>query len=207
MAKAGYFLVAILGLLVVAVQARFFFLPMAEASPDMIHHVAGTPLAFWTHVIAASVALAAGVPQFAARLRNSRPQVHRWTGRIYVMAVMLGAVTGLVLALNAHGGMVTQAGFATLAVLWWAATMLAFYHARGLRIARHRRWMIRSYALAFAAVTLRLQVPVLVTALGTDYTGVLPIIAWSCWVPNLIFAEWLIRRQRQPKGARTTRAA
>ena len=54
--------------------------------------------------------------------------------------------------------------------------------------------MTRSYALAFAAVTLRLQVPILVTTLHTDYTGVVPVIAWSCWLPNLIVAEWLIWR-------------
>jgi uncharacterized membrane protein len=205
MTKAGYFLFSILSILVVAIQARFLFLSIEMASPDMVHHVDDVPLAFWTHVVAAAIALAAGVPQFAQRLRGTRPRTHRWTGRVYVTAVVLGAVSGLVLALNARGGLVTQAGFAMLAVLWCTVTLVALYHVRSLRFGIHRRWMIRSYALTFAAVTLRLQVPLLVNALGTDYTGVLPIIAWSCWVPNLIIAEWLIRRLPQPSVAGLTR--
>jgi hypothetical protein len=110
---------------------------------------------------------------------------------------------------NAQGGIVTQTGFATLAVLWGAATFIALCHAVARRINLHRRWMIRSYALTFAAVTLRLQVPIWVLSLGTDYVGVLPIIAWACWVPNLIFAEWLIRRKsrRPPLAARPLRSA
>ena len=55
--------------------------------------------------------------------------------------------------------------------------------------------MIRSYALTLAAVSLRLQAPVLSLLYATNYTGVSPIVAWSCWLPNILIAEWLIRRQ------------
>ena len=194
--KLGYAVVAVLCVLIAFIQLRFLFLPLAQASPDMLHHAAARPLALWTHVAAASVAMAAGVPQFLPRLRTRWRALHRWTGRIYGVAVMLGAVSGFVLGATALGGPVTQTGFATLAFLWGGVTFIALRHAVARRIDLHRRWMIRSFALTFAAVTLRLQVPIWVLSLGTDYTGVLPIIAWTCWVPNLIIAEWLIRRGR-----------
>ena len=69
--------------------------------------------------------------------------------------------------------------------------------------------MIRSFALTFGAVTLRLQLP-LAGYLGA--TGVIPsdfvwsyqYIAWLAWVPNLIVAELFIatlRKPRRPKVA------
>ena len=57
----------------------------------------------------------------------------------------------------------------------------------------HRRWMIRSYALTAAAITLRLYLPLL-SHLGIPFDMSYPVVAWLCWVPNLLFAEWLCRR-------------
>jgi len=58
-------------------------------------------------------------------------------------------------------------------------------------------------ALTFAAVTLRLYLPVLGGTLGFE-TGY-PIVAWLCWVPNLIVAEWILRRRaRSVAGLQAT---
>jgi hypothetical protein len=53
--------------------------------------------------------------------------------------------------------------------------------------------MIRSYALCLAAVTLRIYIPVGLAA-GIDYSTSYPAIAWLCWVPNLLAAEWIVAR-------------
>ena len=84
--------------------------------------------------------------------------------------------------------------FGLLAVLWLAVTGQAVWLAMQRRIAEHRIWMIRSAALTFAAVTLRLYLPVLVVTMGFDAGYV--AVAWLCWVPNVIVAEWIIRRRR-----------
>ena len=55
--------------------------------------------------------------------------------------------------------------------------------------------MTRSFSLAFAAVTLRVYIPVSQIA-GLDYTDSYRVIAWLCWVPNLLVAELLIRSAR-----------
>ncbi len=57
-----------------------------------------------------------------------------------------------------------------------------------------RVWMIRSYALTFAAVTLRIWLPLSQVA-GLPFAQAYPAIAWFCWVPNLIVVEWLILRR------------
>ena len=54
--------------------------------------------------------------------------------------------------------------------------------------------MVRSFALTFAAVTLRLYLGVS-GASGVPFAVAYPLIAWACWVPNLVVAELWLRRQ------------
>ncbi len=65
--------------------------------------------------------------------------------------------------------------------------------ARALNF-RHaiRRWMIRSYAMILAAVTLRIHLPIL-AAYFQGFEPAYQIVAWSCWVPNLLVAELVVR--------------
>lgn len=178
MRKVGFYCVAALALVIALIQVRFLLLPLGDASSDMQVHATLRPLYFWAHVVASPIALAAGVAQFLPGLRSRRPALHRWTGRLYGVAVLVGGSAGLVVALGANGGPVAQVGFAALAALWLGCTYVALRHAVARRIPQHRRWMTRSYALTLAAVTLRLEIPILTLALSDDYIGVLPIIAW-----------------------------
>ncbi len=69
---------------------------------------------------------------------------------------------------------------------------------------RHQRWMVRSFALCFAAVTLRLYLGAAMAG-GLVYAQAYPVISFLCWVPNLVVAEIGIRvflnRQRPISGA------
>ena len=59
----------------------------------------------------------------------------------------------------------------------------------------HRRWMVRSLAMTFAAVTLRIYMP-LAGVLGFDLMRAYPAIAWLCWVPNAVLVELYLRMGR-----------
>jgi hypothetical protein len=62
----------------------------------------------------------------------------------------------------------------------------------------HPDWMLRSFALAFAAVTLRLYLPI-AAMLGLDMDAAYRAIAWLCWVPNILLVEvWLRARRPRP---------
>lgn len=159
---------------------------------------AASPVPIVTHVAASLVALAAGPWQFNTRLRSRLLNVHRWTGRVYVLAVLAGGTAGLVLSRTAQEGRVTHAGFGLLAIAWLATTLQAYRVIRGGDALRHREWMMRSFALTFAAVTLRLMLP-LELALGVPFAIAYRIVSWACWLPNVLFAEWLIRNGRSPR--------
>ena len=59
--------------------------------------------------------------------------------------------------------------------------------------------MLRSYGLIFAAVTLRIWLPLLIIAHEGQFLPAYRWVAWVSWVPNLLFVEWVIRRGWRPR--------
>ena len=55
--------------------------------------------------------------------------------------------------------------------------------------------MIRSYAMTFAAVTLRLWLILPLFPLQVAFDEAYTTVAWICWVWNIPVAEWLVRRR------------
>jgi uncharacterized membrane protein len=158
--------------------------------PDMKTNFVANPLGVYLHVFAAAVALLFGPFQFSARLRGARTQLHRWMGRAYLgVGVVVGGLSGLYISQFAFGGIVAKLGFAALALCWLYTGFRAFHAIRRRAIEEHRKWMVRNFSLAFAAVMLRLYLPASVLA-GAKFAVAYPIIAWLCWVPNLLIAEW-----------------
>jgi uncharacterized membrane protein len=144
-----------------------------------------------------------GAFQFLKVLRTKAPAVHRWMGRIYIAACLVGGTAGLLIALYSSAGPIAGWGFFTLAVIWLFTTSMAWRSALKRDFASHERWMIRSFALTFAAVTLRLQLP-FIFVLDTGFEPAYRIIAWSAWVPNLIVAEICIAMRRKPRRPKVT---
>jgi len=154
-----------------------------------------------THAFAAAFALALGPLQFVRGLRARRPGVHRWTGRLYLgVGVLVGGLSGLAMAFRAYGGIPGRLGFGALAAAWLFTGLLGLRAIRAGEVGAHRRWMVRNFALTFAAVTLRLWVPLSVVA-GVPFDLAYPVIAWLCWVPNLVLAELFLLRPRASTGA------
>jgi len=67
--------------------------------------------------------------------------------------------------------------------------------ARQKRFTEHRVWMLRSVALTFAAVTLRLMsVPMIIS--GMTLLETYNITAWASWILPLVAIEtWRVRRR------------
>jgi uncharacterized membrane protein len=188
---------ATFSVLIALMSWRFLAQGLGPAFPQMLGHIEATRLAFLVHVAAAPVALALATFQLMPRLRARRPRVHRWSGRVYGLAILVGGVGALVMAPGSNGGLVASIGFGLLGVLWIAFTGIGIARARAGDYAAHRRWMIRSFALTFAAVTLRLWLfPMM--ASGMAYEEAIAYLAWLAWVPNLVVAEAMLRRRVAP---------
>jgi uncharacterized membrane protein len=150
------------------------------------------PLRF--HIAGGMGALLAGPWQFSEGLRNRALEFHRWIGRFYLLSVTLGSIAGFVMATVSMEGLATHVGFGTLAVLWFVTAVQAYRNVLKGEIDLHRRWMIRNFALTLAAVTLRNWLPLMLFALHWPFRASYITVSWVCWVPNLLVAEWMMRR-------------
>ncbi len=164
-------------------------------------------IGLFVHAFSSGIALVIGPFQFLQGLRDRRPTLHRWMGRIYLTAILIGGLSAFVIAPGLISGLVGEIGLMSLAALWLWTGFMAYINIRAGNVDVHRNWMTRNYALTFAGVTLRMWLGLLIATqlpmLETKYAGnfnnlfveVYRVVMWLAWVPNLFVAEWLIQRR------------
>lgn len=148
--------------------------------------------AFYGHIIFGGIALLVGWTQFSRALRRNFLNWHRKLGKVYISAAMISGACGIYLSFYATGGWVTGLGFFLLGLGWIFFTLRAYTAIRARDLSAHEGYMIYSYAACFAAVTLRIWMPLLTVIFG-EFLIAYTLSAWLCWVPNLIFAFFWVR--------------
>lgn len=147
------------------------------------------------HIAGSAVALVIGPFTLSTKFREKNINRHQRIGKIYMIGILLGGVSGLYLAFYATGGLVGKLGFSFLSILWLTSTYQALARVKDKKIHDHQKWMIRNYSLTFAAVTLRIWLPLFTLLFGLErFELSYAIISWVAWVPNLLIAELLIQR-------------
>jgi len=108
------------------------------------------------HILPAMLFMVLGPLQFVRGLRAKYPQVHRWSGRIFLTASAVVGVTGLTMAFGKTiGGLDEKAAIALFGTFFLIALAKALWHALRQEFAQHREWMIRGYAIGLAVATIR----------------------------------------------------
>ena len=202
--KVGWSVMTFLAALVFLMAGRYLTLnPDTYFSEQKAVYLAHTT-ALLMHIVGAMLAVILGPFQFLPRSRSRRfLNVHRWLGRTYLISVLVGGLGGLYMARLSYGGLPTHLGFAALGILWLFSGWKAYRHIRRKEVEPHREWMMRNYALTFAGVMLRLWMPIF-GAVGIEFLLGYIVVAWLCWIPNLLVVEWMIRRRRVGRQRATT---
>lgn len=161
-------------------------------------------LGIGVHFAGGGIILVLGCIQLIERVRIKFPALHRWLGRIYVLASVLTALGGLVFIFvkGAIGGTVMDIGFAGYGLLMALAAVETIRHARAGRMEQHRAWAIRLFALALGSWLYRMDYGFWL--LFTDglwhnntFTGGFDyFMDFFFYLPNLLVAEIFIRRQQ-----------
>ncbi len=155
---------------------------------------------FYTHIALGGLALLIGWVQFNKKIQRKRIELHRSLGKIYMTAVLLSGISSLYIGYYATGGWIPKIGFISLGLVWLYTTGKGYIAIRKKDIVQHQKMMIYSYAACFAAVTLRVWLPILIASLG-DFLPAYKIVAWLCWVPNLIIAYFIIQQKFKPASS------
>jgi len=160
--------------------------------------------AFYTHVFSSVMALAAGLTQFSDNVLKKHRRLHRIVGWLYVVDILvINFPAAMIMAYYANGLLPSKIAFTILDCLWFWFTLKAVMAARKRNISEHKRFMIRSYALTFSAITLRSWKIILAGAFHPDPLTLYMIDAWMGFVPNLLIAEWLIWKAKRKATARS----
>jgi uncharacterized membrane protein len=187
----------VLAAAIAAYSLRYVVLGERAYVPELAPSFRARPLAVLIHTLFGPLALLLGLVNLLPAMRQrGRWAAHRWVGRLYLVSAL--ALAGLSLAFHAAGGSGVRAGFILLALATMGTVAQGYRHIRAHDVRQHREWMLRSYGLIFAAVTLRIWQPLLMVAYQGEFLPAYRWVAWVSWVPNALFVEWIIRRGWRP---------
>jgi hypothetical protein len=200
--------VGLLALIGVGASATFYL--REPANPGFLDF----PTIVALHVVLGAVYMLFAPFQFVKRIRSRHLGYHRWAGRVLVsIGLVVGATAlfmGLVIPFSGWAEKVLIGLFGSLFLF---ALGRGFVHVRAGRVALHREWMIRAFAIALAIATQRvIFIPSLFVVADPTYGQIvtLSLAAWSAaLVVHSALAEvWIrITRKRRVPNTSGTRAA
>jgi uncharacterized membrane protein len=185
---------------------RVVQIPLGALPEDGLR-LASVPDAYFVHSLAGVLFGILGPLQFVRALRHRFGTLHRLSGRVFVLAGVGLALSGLALLLNVESiatGFLDAArvvlGLALIAVL-----VLGVAAARAHALLRHRAWMIRAYAIGMGSGTVApVMFPVYLIR-GEPPTGLTTDIAVvGTWLLTIAVGEWVVRRPAFPRQPAST---
>jgi uncharacterized membrane protein len=190
---------ALFALAIAAYSLRYVAVGERAYVPEVSESFRARPLTVTVHTLFGPVALVLGLVNLLPAMRQRRRwAAHRIVGRIYMVSALALGGAGFSLAFHAAGGYLARVGFCLLAAMTLGTVAQAYRYIRSGDVKGHREWVLRNYALIFGAVTLRIWLPILIIAHQGEFLPAYRWVAWLSWVPNILWAEWIIRRGWKP---------
>lgn len=141
------------------------------------------------HGLGGTVALVLGALQFSTRVRRRHPRVHRLSGKLYIAGTFVAAPVAIWMAFITSPWFlipftVIQAG------TWMLFTFAAYACIRRGEVIAHRRWMMRSYAIAL--IFLEGRVLMAIPALAREGMDAVVLVNWGCLAVTLVVTECIL---------------
>ncbi len=108
--------------------------------------------AIMLHIFLAVIIVVGGLIQLIPMVRQRAPMLHRWNGRMFLLAVCLTSLAGLYMLWirGSVGDLIQHLGSTLGALLIWLCAIMALRHALARQLVVHRRWALRLYLVANA---------------------------------------------------------
>lgn len=166
------------------------------SGPYYFRRLTSEPWMLWLHLWASGMALLVGWLNLLSGSGAGPGVWHRRLGWLYCAGVALGITGGLFLMPHVqHGGGLARFGLGYGLLLWAGCTAAMLVSARRRQLEQHRRWALRSYAISFSGITLRLLLESGL-ALKLPLTTVYATATCACFLLNLLVVEMLFVRRR-----------
>lgn len=160
------------------------------------------PLATWLHLLPALLIALTGPTQFIRRIRNGFRRLHRISGRTYLIsgtiAALSGTYVGLLYPFTGHNGPGLNEAMASL--FFGVYSLFCLYHAyraaRQKQFAKHREWVIRSWALMLGVATERTLLGIFMSTTDIDIAHLFGVTFWLALAINIPASEYWIHLTR-----------
>lgn len=151
------------------------------------------------HIAGGLLALVIGPFQFSEMVRRKFPATHRWLGRTYITAILVGVISATYLAWTSAVAVhwTWALSLQGLALAWICTAGMAYISIRRGRIQMHKEWMIKSYIVTFAFVTFRWLVALPAIAGLGNFIERGPTLVWVSWVIPLFIADIVLQWNRK----------
>jgi uncharacterized membrane protein len=158
------------------------------------------------HIACGIVSVLLGLLQLWLGATGQVGGLHRMAGKAYVVAVAIGSVAAIYLALTSTGPLGYRTGLLGLSLAWALTTAVGYIAARCGNGREHREWMVRSYVVTFAFVTFRFFTRLVLglwpVVLHVEASQVEALMAWACWAVPLLLLEPFLHRIKPERQAR-----
>jgi uncharacterized membrane protein YozB (DUF420 family) len=194
-----FFLIAIVlvfAVIRVTIDSQNIATGVIPAEGEFDRRYAQYPIPAYAHIIPGVVYLVLAPFQISRRFRNRHLDLHQKMGRILVPIGILSGVVGVIFGFFFSFGGFAEASAAVVFGTWFViALSLAYSYIRAGDTVRHRRWMIRAFAIGLGVGTIRIWVGLLEATGMLEFDDAFGAAFWLAWTMHVLAAElWLRRR-------------
>ncbi len=162
------------------------------------------PAAVGLHLGPGLLVMVLGPLQFIRRVRKKWIGAHRWSGRAFLLAGGIAAMSGIAIGVFDPFLGVTGQGFnESMATLFFSiftlfCLVMAVVRIKQRRVGQHREWMVRSWAMLLAVASERVLLQALQANTEIAFPDIFGTTFWMAAVINLVAAETWINLTRTP---------
>ena len=176
------------------------FLALVGVGASATHYLYGPanegflefPAIVFLHVVPGGIYLALAGFQFVGRIRSGHPGYHRWMGRLLVSVGLMVGVTGLFIGIVIpFNGWIERVYIGIFGTLFIVALVKGFVHIRAGRVALHREWMIRAFAVALAIATMRVIFVPAIAIVGDPTDAQITTLSASSFIAAFVLHAFL----------------
>ena len=163
----------------------------------------------WLHLAGGLTTVLLGPVQFLTQWRRRNPRLHRLTGRIYLIGMLVAATGATGLIATSPAPFAIRLAFSATALAWLTIALTGLIAIRRGAVALHQRWMTRNYAVTLAPIIFRLSLPIAIASGLTPSPILIATLLWCSWIVPLLICEsvrrlagrWRASGAASPTGA------
>ena len=161
----------------------------------------------WLHLAGGLTTVLLGPVQFLTQWRLRQPRLHRLTGRIYLVGMLVAATGATGLIATSPAPFAIRAAFAATALAWLTTALTGLAAILRGAVERHRRWMVRNYAVTLAPIIFRLSLPLAIAGGFAPSPTLIATLLWCSWIVPLLVCEGVRRLAGLRRSARARASA